>query len=94
MMMEKWNSYYHQGLQTEIYSGASHVRYPVTDPLCNHAMALLGPQKGHSVTTSATADGAKTWSTYSLDSELQLSPLQSPTSLNDPQVCHGVNGGC
>ena len=95
MMMEKWDSYYHQeDLQTEIYSGASHVRYPVTEPLCNHAMASLGPEKGHSVTTSATADGAKTWSTYSSDSELQLSPPKSPTSLDDPQVCHGVNGVC
>ena len=93
--MEKWDSYYHQeGLQTEIYSGASHVRYPVTDPLCNRAMAPLGPEKGHSVTTSATADGAKTWSTYSSDSELQLSPPKSPTFLDDPQVCHGVNGVC
>ena len=70
------------------------MRYPVTDPLChiiitiNHATAPLGPEKGHSVTTSATADGAKTWSTYSSDSELQLSPPKSPTSLDD------VNGVC
>ena len=63
MMMEKWDSYYHQeDMQIEIYSGASRVRYPVTDPLCNHAMALLGPENGHSVTTSATADRAKIWS--------------------------------
>ena len=68
--MEKWDSYYHhEDFETEIYAGASHVRYPVI-----HAAGTHAPQDSNSATvstfTSATACGAKSWSTSRVDPAL------------------------
>ena len=89
--MEKWDSYYHsEDFETEIYAGASHVRYPypVTqmgnhDPLGDNAQPMTATQ----TFTSATASGAKSCSVSVVESDPDFSPPESPISLDDEQVC-------
>ena len=97
--MEKWDSYYHyEDFKTKIYAGASHVRYPVihaTGPLGDHSSPGTGSNSAIvSTFTSAIACGAKSWSTYRVDSELELSPPELPISIaDDDQQVSGVDPG-
>ena len=96
--METWDStdsYYHrENFETEVYAGASHVRcqYPVTQMGNRTSLTgLLGDHTGQSETfTSATACGAQSWSASKIVSDSELSPPESPISLDDQQVlqCH------
>ena len=95
--MEKWDSYYHhEDFETEIYAGASHVRYPVihaTGPLSDHSSPETGSNSATvSTFTSATARGAKSWSTSRVDSELELSPPESPISIAMMIHRYGLSG--
>ena len=61
-----------------------------TGPLSDHSSPETGSNSATvSTFTSATARGAKSWSTSRVDSELELSPPESLISIadDDPQVC-------
>ena len=88
--METWDSYYHhEDFETEVYARASHVRYqyPVTQ-MGNRASltGLLGDHRQSETFTSATACGAQSWSASKIVSDSELSPPESPISLDDQQV--------
>ena len=91
--MEKWDSFYRQynGYPAAgTYAGASHIRYTHSmNQGGNEASSSAGTRDLGSVFTSATAHGAKSWTSFipeRQDSEPEPSSPGSPLSHEDPQV--------